>query len=262
MSATPNDSAASFVIQLGGVTDDDGVVDLDVGANEITVVVTAEDGQTAKTYEVTVTRAEPPPNTDATLDMLDLSSVTLVPVFLSATETYTASVANGVVFTAVSATPNDSAASFVIQLGGVTDDDGVVDLDVGANEITVVVTAEDGQTTKTYEVTVTRDAPPPSNDAMLANLELSNAELVPVFLSATETYTASVANGVTSTTVIATANDADANLEITLDTTVAESNAMVDLTVDLAVGENEITVVVTAEDGQTAKTYEVTVTRG
>ena len=261
VSATPNDSAASFVIQLGGVTDDDGVVDLDVGANEITVVVTAEDGQTAKTYEVTVTRAEPPPNTDATLDMLDLSSVALVPVFLSATETYTASVANGVVFTTVSATPNDSAASFVIQLGGVTDDDGVVPLDVGANEITVVVTAEDGQTTKTYEVTVTRDAPPPSNDAMLANLELSNAELVPVFLSATETYTASVANGVTSTTVTATANDADANLEITLDTTVAESNAMVDLTVDLAVGENEITVVVTAEDGQTAKTYEVTVTR-
>ena len=261
VSATPNDSAASFVIQLGGVTDDDGVVDLDVGVNEITVVVTAEDGQTTKTYEVTVTRAEPPPNTDATLDMLDLSSVALVPVFLSATETYTASVANGVESTTVSATPNDSAASFVIQLGGVTDDDGVVPLDVGANEITVVVTAEDGQTTKTYEVTVTRDAPPPSNDAMLANLELSNAELVPVFLSATETYTASVANGVTSTTVTATANDADANLEITLDTTVAESNAMVDLTVDLAVGENEITVVVTAEDGQTAKTYEVTVTR-
>ena len=261
VSATPNDSSASFVIQDDGVDDDDGVVPLDVGANVITVVVTAEDGQTTKTYEVTVTRAEPPPNTDATLDMLELTDVTLVPAFLSATETYTASVANGVVFTAVTPTPNDSSASFVIQLGGVTDDDGVVDLDVRANVITVVVTAEDGQTTKTYTVTVTRDAPPPSNDAMLANLELSNAELVPTFVATTETYTASVANGVTSTTVTATANDADANLEITLDTTVAESNAMVDLTVDLDVGANVITVVVTAEDGIETKTYTVTVTR-
>ena len=178
VTATPTDSAASYVVELDGVDDDvldgvdddDGVVDLAVGANEITVVVTAEDGQTTKTYTVTVTRAAPPPSTDATLNMLELSRVTLDPVFSSARAGYTASAVNGVESTAVTATPNSSAASYVVELDGVDDDvldgvdddDGVVDLAVGANEITVVVTAEDGQTTKTYTVTVTRAAPPPS----------------------------------------------------------------------------------------------------
>ena len=256
VTATPNDSAASYVVQLDGVTDADGTIDLAVGANVITVVVTAEDGQTTKTYEVTVTRAEPPPNTDATLDMLDLTDVTLVPAFLSATETYTASVANGVVSTTVSATPNDSAASYVVQLDGVTDADGTIDLAVGANVITVVVTAEDGQTTKTYEVTVTRAEPPPNTDATLDMLDLTDVTLVPAFLSATETYTASVANGVESTTVSATPNDAAASY-VVQDDGVDDGDGVV----PLDVGANVITVVVTAADDTTTKTYTVTVTR-
>ena len=43
-----------------------------MGSNVITIEVTAEDGNTAKTYKVTVTRAEPP-STDATLSSLTLS---------------------------------------------------------------------------------------------------------------------------------------------------------------------------------------------
>ena len=272
VTATPNDSAASHVVQLGGVDDDvldgvdddDGVVDLAVGDNEISVVVTAEDGQTTKTYTVTVTRAEPPPNTDATLDMLELSRVTLAPSFMSATEAYTASVANGVEFTAVTATPNDSAASHVVQLDGVDDDDGVVDLAVGDNEISVVVTAEDGQTTKTYTVTVTRAEPPPNTDATLDMLELSRVTLAPSFMSATEAYTASVANGVEFTAVTATPNDSAASHVVQLggvDDDVLDGVDDDDGVVDLAVGDNEISVVVTAEDGQTTKTYTVTVTR-
>ncbi len=41
-----------------------------------------------------------------------------------------------------------------------------VDLDVGSNTITVKVTAEDGTTTRTYTVTVTRAAPPASSDVV------------------------------------------------------------------------------------------------
>ena len=53
-----NDSGASYVIKLGGVTDADGVLVLSVGGNVITVEVTAEDGNTTQTYTVAVTRAE------------------------------------------------------------------------------------------------------------------------------------------------------------------------------------------------------------
>ena len=54
------------------VTDDDGVIGIAVGSNVITIEVTAESGNTVKTYTVTETRAEPP-STDATLSGLALS---------------------------------------------------------------------------------------------------------------------------------------------------------------------------------------------
>ena len=78
--------------------------------------------------------------------------------FASGTTSYTANVASTVTETAVTPTTNHSDASYVIKLGGVEDSDGTVSLSVGSNIITVEVTAEDGQTTQTYTVTVTRPA--------------------------------------------------------------------------------------------------------
>ena len=46
-------------MKLAGVVDNDGTIDLAVGENVITVVVTAEDTTTTQTYTVTVTRAVP-----------------------------------------------------------------------------------------------------------------------------------------------------------------------------------------------------------
>ena len=46
-------------MKLGGVVDDDGTIPLAVGANVVSVEVTAEDAVTAQTYTVTVTRATP-----------------------------------------------------------------------------------------------------------------------------------------------------------------------------------------------------------
>ena len=155
---TVNDDGATYAIKLGGVTDADGVIPLAVGSNVITVEVTAEDGNTAKTYTVTTTRAEPP-STDATLSNLTLSGINIGP-FDSATTEYNASVANDVDETTVTPTANDGGASYVVKLGDEVDEDGTVELSAGANAVTVVVTAEDGKTTKTYTVTVNRDAPP------------------------------------------------------------------------------------------------------
>ena len=59
--------------------------------------------------------------------------------------------------TTVTPAVNHSGASYVIKLDGVTDADGVIALSVGSNVITVEVTAEDGNSTETYTVTVTRE---------------------------------------------------------------------------------------------------------
>ena len=151
-----NDSGASYVIKLDGVNDSDGTISLVVGSNVITIEVKAEDGDTTKTYRVTVTRAAA--STDARLSGLTLSDVDFG-AFSSGTTSYTASVANGVTHTTVTPTLNDSEAIYVVKLGGMTDADGTVSLTVGSNVITVEVTAEDGSTKRTYSVTVTRAAP-------------------------------------------------------------------------------------------------------
>ena len=254
---TLNDSGASYVIKLGGVTDADGTVSLAVGSNVITVVVTAEDTTTTRTYTVTVTRAAPTTpeqlSSDAALSALTLSGVNFG-TFDSTTISYSARVANSVSQTNVTPTVNHTGASYVIKLGGVTDADGSVSLSVGKNVITVKVTAEDDSTTKTYTVTVTRSAPF-ATDATLSALTLSGVDFG-TFASRTTFYTASVANSVSLTNVTPTLNDSDASYVIKLGG-VTDSDG----TVTLAVGSNVITVEVTAEDDSTKKTYTVTVTR-
>ena len=253
---TVNDFGASYVIKLAGVTDSDGVIPLAVGSNVITVEVTAEDGNTSMTYTVTVNRAAPP-STDATLSALTLSGVGFG-TFAPGTTSYTAQVDNSVSQTTVTPTVNDSGASYVIKLGGATDADGVIALSVGNNVITVEVTAEDDNTTRTYTVTVTRAEPPTpqlSNDAALSALTLSGIDFG-IFDSTTVSYTAQVANSVTQTTVSPTVNDSGASYVIKLGG-VTDADGVISLSVD----SNVITVEVTAEDGNTTRTYAVTVTR-
>ena len=98
-------------------------------------------------------------STDATLSALALSGVTLSPAFDADTETYTASVANSVATTTVTAMATDAGATVAVTPS--TDADAVtsghqVNLGVGPTTITATVTAEDGMTTKTYTVVVTR----------------------------------------------------------------------------------------------------------
>ena len=196
---------------------------------------------------------EPPASTDATLNDLALSNVDFG-AFASSTTGYTASVANGVTQTTVTPTTNDDGATYAIKLSGVADDDAVIPLAVGANVITIEVTAEDGNTVKTYTVTVTRAAPP-STDATLSGLTLSNVDIV-AFTSSTIRYTVSVANDVGETTVAPTTNNDGATYVVKLG-----GVAYADRVIPLAVGSNVITVEVTAEDGVATRTYTVAVTR-
>ena len=254
VSATVNDDGASYMVMLEGAAGADGVIPLAVGSNVIAVEVTAEDGETTKTYTVTVTRAAAPLSNDATLSGLTLSGVDFG-TFDPATTGYAADVVHGVSETTVTPTVNDDGAADAVKLDGVADADGTVGLAEGSNVIAVEVTAEDGETTKTYTVTVTRAAPALSNDATLSGLALSGVDFG-AFDPATTEYAADVDNGVSETTVTPTLNDDGAAYAVKLDG-VADSGG----TVSLAEGSNVITVEVTAEDGETAKTYTVTVTR-
>ena len=255
---TVNHSGASYVIKLGGATDVDGVVPLNVGSNVITVEVTAEDDSTTRTYTITVTRAESSipgrQSSDAKLSALTLSGIDFG-TFDSTTTSYSARVENSVSETTVTPTLNHSGASHVIKLGGVTDADGVISLSVGSNVIAIEVTAEDGNSTQTYTVTVTRAAPP-STDATLSALMLRDIDFG-TFAPTTTSYTAKVGNSVSQTTVTPTVNHAGASYVIKLD---GASDA--DGVVALGVGSNVITVEVTAQDGQANRTYTVTVDRG
>ena len=98
-------------------------------------------------------RLPPPP--DATLSALTLSDIDFG-TLTSDTTSYFASVANSVTQTMITPTLNDSEASYVIKIGGVTDEDGTVSLAEGINVITVEVTADDDETKKSYTVTVSR----------------------------------------------------------------------------------------------------------
>ena len=94
--------------------------------------------------------------------------------------------------------------------------------------------------------------------APLSELSLSGVSLSPSFAADTLTYTGSVGNAVTSTTVTATANDDGATVAIVP----ADADDTADgHQVDLAVGDTAVSVTVTAEDGTTTQTYTVTVTR-
>ena len=104
----------------------------------------------------------------------------------------------------------------------------------------------------------------PSIDATLSGLALEGAtggetiDLTPVFDAETITYTASVVNGIDAITLSAMKNDSNAMVVITND---GDPNTPNEAELDLVVGANTVTVTVTAEDGTTALTYTVEVTR-
>ena len=264
VTVTPTTTDANATVTVDGTAvasgSASGSIALDFGTNAIDVVVTAQDGVSTETYTVTVTRMAPPASTDASLSDLVLSTAALDQVFQSDSYTYTATVSYAVALTTV--TPTTTDANAVVTVDGTAvasgSESGSIALEVGENAIEVIVTAEDGVTTETYTVTVTREIPPASTDASLAGLTLSAAALDQIFQSNSYTYTATVAYAMTSTTVTPTTNDANATVTVN-GTAVASGSASGSIA--LAEGDNAIGVVVTAEDGATTQTYTVTVTR-
>lgn len=93
---------------------------------------------------------------DASLSSLEISPGTLKPAFSADVTEYTAAVSSDVTSITVSAPAKDGAAKVAIS--------GNDDLQDGENTITCTVTAEDGETTKTYTIVVTKSDEAASSD--------------------------------------------------------------------------------------------------
>ncbi len=97
-------------------------------------------------------------STDAKLSNLTISSGTLSPSFSSDVTSYTDSVDNSV--DSVTLTPTVNDANATIKVNGQTVASGSasnpISLNVGSNTVLTVTTAQDGVTTNTYTITVTR----------------------------------------------------------------------------------------------------------
>ncbi|GEP40960.1 cadherin-like beta sandwich domain-containing protein [Brevifollis gellanilyticus] len=96
-----------------------------------------------------------PPKTNADLSALTLSSGGLTPGFDAATTSYTADIPAGTVSMTVTPTKADSGATIKVNDNAVASGSasGSITLQVGDNAINILVTAEDGVTTKSYTVT-------------------------------------------------------------------------------------------------------------
>ena len=93
---------------------------------------------------------------NATLAALTASGVTLSPAFSSAVTSYSANVNNSKTSVSIVATPSNSNA--FVNINGDNTLTKEVNLEVGSNTITILVTAEDTITTETYTITLNRAA--------------------------------------------------------------------------------------------------------
>jgi hypothetical protein len=193
----------------------------------------------------------PPPGDDASLSSLTISDGALEPEFTSAVTDYAATVAHNTDNIVVSVTTSDSEANVTINGGS----DTSVPLIVGDNTISIVVTAEDGTTMRTYTVIVTRAV---SDNASLSGLELSNAAIDPTFDRDVLVYAATVGFFTRSTQITATTEVENAVISVNGNTV---TSGITTDPITLTEGSNIVTVNVTAEDGLTTRTYTITIIR-
>ena len=193
------------------------------GTTTITVMVTPESIDVAsvnnclttagiKCYTIEVYRIRANESDNATLTGLTLAPVGGVRVdrvgsvtnFTAAVTDYTDRMDNATTQVTVDATLADAGASLVISPSDADSNtpDHQVSLTAGAERtITVRVTAEDPEVTKTYTVKVYRNRNTLSEEAMLSRLSLSDGALDPSFRRATLEYDVRVGPDVEDVTV-------------------------------------------------------------
>ena len=184
------------------------------------------------------------------LSGLVLSSGLLSPGFESGITSYTATVAAET--SVVTIAPSTPEASATIQVNGLTVVSGIgylpISLNLGANTVTIVVTAQNGST-KTYTVVITRS---PSSNTSISAFSFATPAVVGIVDNTAHTVNLSVPTGTNKTLLISVftlATEATAKISTTDQVSGTTAN---DFT-------NPETYTITAQDGVTTQDYLVTV---
>ena len=254
LSFAANAASSSGAVSITAVDNDDYADDKTV---RVSGSVSSTDVTAPADVDLTIEEDDEKPPAEATLSSLSLSGVADLG-FDPATMTYAVSVENEVAETTVEAMASEGATAFITPNDANAEMDGhQVALAVGDNEITVLVTTEEGRRAD-YSIIVTRMAL--SDDVSLAKFTVNDGTAdADVMADANNVFAHSVGYDVTRVTVSAMAGHADASVAIT---SPEDADAeMEGHQVDLMVGdENLIVATVTAEDGSTDR-HTLTVTR-
>ncbi len=222
---------------------------------DVSLTVTSSDGR-AKIYTLTLKAITL--GGDNTLKSLIVSPGTLTPTFSSGTSDYTVNVAATVTDVTIFATKSDANAviSGDVPNGG----QATIPLDgPGTTKaISILVTASNG-TSKAYTIAVKRASP--SRDATLSGLTVSPGSLSPDFSSGILSYSAEVDNNVDDVTISATKSDPNAVLSALGSVIAAAGTPTGQVPVTLKGRRTEVSVTVIAQDGVSASTYTITITR-
>jgi hypothetical protein len=232
-----------------------------VGNNTITIRVTAQDGVTAGNHTIIVARQR---SSNAELSALTASAGALSPAFESATTTYSLTVPNSIVSTTVNATKATSGGKLDVRVnqgafGAITTGKASAALALvpGLNRIETRVTAEDGLTTRSYVVNITRT---PSVTS-LANLSMrwntTNLAFTPAFASATSNYSLTVPNSVSSVSFLPTlaAANSIASTRVNGGNFTSIAAGKVSSLLNLNAGVNTAELRVLSDDKTTSQTY-------
>ncbi len=250
-----------------------GRTDFDIGENTLKLVVTAADGSTTKTYTFNITRQVGPPLVaPATPTLANGSAAGSLDVSWSAVA---ASGNGGSAITAYqvrwgkdpeTGSVNWNGAGSGVQAGDATARAyTITGLETGT-AYQVQVAAVNAEGIGVWSASATETPSAAATNADITALTVSTADGVTAvsldtpFVSSTTEYTADVATDVAG--VIFTATYVGSKLVIAGDADNDPASGAASEAVALTVGvAKDITLVVTAQDGSTTKTYTVTVTR-
>ncbi|MDH5302106.1 MAG: cadherin-like beta sandwich domain-containing protein, partial [Gammaproteobacteria bacterium] len=232
---------------------------LEFGQNTpIEIVVTAADGSTQRVYTVTVLR---PNNRSAQLQSLRVeaaASLPLAPNFSPDVLNYKLTVPYGQSSVSVVFTAHPQAAVLVdnqpVESGKISP---AKMLQVGSNYIQILVRAQDGISTQSYNIEIIREGSNAhkQNDR-LQSLQVDGFGLDKPFQPALSSYRVNVGNSVSSITVQPVPQNELAT--VTVDGRAVDGGAA---SVPLQLGTQNVIVKVVSEDGKFEREYILTVTR-
>jgi len=222
----------------------------------VTIVSTAEDGVTTKTYTLTVNKIV---SSVAGLSSISTNpGTTLTLISGSGDYNYSASVSS--VLSSIKVIPVTADEGATITVNGVSVVSGAasqaISLTGASTLVTIVSTAQNGVTTKTYTLTVNKVV---SSVAGLSSISTNpGTALTLVSGSGDYNYSASVSSALSSITVTPVTSAAGATITVN-GVTVASGTASP--SISLTGTSTLVTIVSTAQDGLTTKTYTLTVNK-